>query len=142
MSSTGIEQSNYLRRVFEAKMAKMDPKLSFHDRMKMAMSLMDAELGEGWRKVEAQGDPSHPFENNPVSGSDTDMLFSKLHKTAEEEGLPPPPESMRQYGETVEPNKPVEPKAEHPVQQPLVIIVQNRIKANGSNRKSKPNSSR
>lgn len=146
MSSTDVKHSDYLRRMYDAKMSKVDPRLSFHARMRAAMDLMDQEFGPEWRKVVDKADPESPVENTPLDSPATDELFSKLHASAEEEGLPTPPESMRKYGENV--NTYSAPKKEEvaPVnsnQQPLVIIIQNRIKSNGnSERKSKPTSSR
>lgn len=132
MGSTEIEQAHYLRRMLDKKLSKMDPKLSFHERMRKAMEMMDEEFGEGWRGVEGQGDPDSPVAETPLSSDATDKLFSNLHRAADEEGLPTPPESLRKYGEEVEAKEPTAPSVS---QQPLVIIINNRIKANGKSSK-------
>lgn len=139
MSSQGLENANYLRRVFDRKLDKADPKLSFHKRIEAAMCDMDAEFGSKWRnEMTADGVTKLPDSGQGIApplqtSQEAEGFFSKMQEVGDKEGLGPPPDSLREDDEVAKP--------ETSKQQPLIIVIQNRMDPKWPSRTKKQTSS-
>lgn len=113
-----IEKATYLRRMYEEKLAHVNPKKSFKDRVNEAIADMDKKFGSQWRDMLDESGldimpSSEPEQESTKSGPEKVDMFSKLQDEADEEGIGEPPLSFQ--------------GPEKKQELPLIVIVEKRL---------------
>jgi hypothetical protein len=116
-----IEKAAYLRRMYEEKLAHVNPKKSFKDRVNEALSDMDKKFGPKWRDmIDKSGLDIMPSSESNENAPESEDLYEDLKDEADEEGIGGPPDIFRS-------GKKPQKSAQEKQQIPLIVVIEKRI---------------